>query len=215
MQSTLREQLAAAQAIVKTHADNQQKLAQAQARMGAEIRRLEKLKVAVKVAAEAAAQVGARRVMGEATDAEAEAASQAARDALMEAAGVDHAVQRLTRESELISERYLAAAPAAVPAQNACNQIRATILMESAEEAGAVYLKAANAMRDALVTLLAHAKALDGVQAGSSFAPHPTHWVRLPSNQHWQSDLPVADPAKLAAAAGAVLRSLGTNGKPL
>ena len=224
MQSSLYEQLAAAQATLKTHADTQQKLSQAQARAGTEIRRLEKLKVVAKEKAEAAAQVGARRLMGEATDKEAEDAAQAAHDALLEAAGVDHAVNRLNRESELVSERYQAAVPEAVAAQNVCNQIRVAILLESADEAAAVYLQAANAMRDALVTLLAHAKALERVQPNTAFTVQYPHSVDVPAfptlnafkpNPHWRMALPVGDAAKLTAAADAVMRKLGTDGKPL
>ena len=77
MPTTLKEQLAAACAAFKPHAEEQTRLSEASAKINAEIRRLQKLKRDAEEAAEHSAQVGARRLLGEATDEEA----QAARDA--------------------------------------------------------------------------------------------------------------------------------------
>lgn len=224
MQSNLREQLATAQATVKTHADNQKMLSTAQARAGNEARRLEAMKKVAVEAAEQAAQVGAAFHMGEATERDVKKANEAAHDAMVAAGGADHAIKRLNREAELISERYHASHPDAVAAQNVCNQIRAAILLESADEAAMTYLEKARAMRDALFELMAHGKALERVQESASFTQHYPQVVQVPSfpglnafkpNQQWQMALPVNDVAKLMAAADAVMRKLGTDGKSL
>ena len=221
MQSTLYEQLAAAQAIVKAHGDTQEKLSAALARSGAETRRLEALKKVAVDAAEHAAKIGALFHMGEATDKDVKAANEAAHDAMVTAGGADHAIKRLNREAELISERYHASHPAAVAAQEVCNQLRAHILLESTNEAAVKYRAAVTATHGALVHLLGHEEALKRTGTGSSFTPRYPHGLEVPAfpslpafagNLGWSLVMPVGS---LAAAADAVMRSLGTNGKPL
>ena len=181
MNTTLQEQLVAAQAEVKTHADEQTKLSQASAKIVTAIQAVEARKRAAHEATENAAQIGARRILGEASDRDAELANAAAAAARAAAAGADEAIAQLNRENELISARYQASVPRAAAAQNVCNQLRAAVITDAANCAAQEYMAAARAMADALVKLLAHARALDRIPNSSNFAPYRPQVVELPA----------------------------------
>ena len=224
MPTTLKEQLAAACAAFKPHAEEQTRLSEASAKINAEIRRLQKLKRDAEEAAEHSAQVGARRLLGEATDEEAQAARDASEAASREAEGVDRALAQLNREHELVHVRYQAAVPQGVAAQNVCNQLRAAILMEEADRAAEEYVAAAKAMCDALVKVLGCSKAMERVPGGQGFAPRPVERVELPAfpalttfrpSPHQSFVVAVGSPSSVGEAADSVLRRLRAEGVQL
>lgn len=218
MDVTLSQQLSQAQAALKAQADDQNKMAKASGKITAEIRRITDLKRAAVDAAEAAAQVGARRLLGEATAAEAEDAKEAATNARFAAAGADEAIAQLNREAELVSQRYHATISGVTAAQNVCNQIQAAMIVESANASAAEYLATAQAMAAALLKLVAHAKALERIQGATTFAAWVPSTVEVPAfpgldafkgSPHHKLSLPVANDAQhLSAAVSAVLGSV-------
>lgn len=217
MQTSLKEQLAAAQFEVRAQADVQKKLSEASAKIAAEIRRVGGLKRTADALTEEAAQVGARRILGEATDAEAEAANARAAQARADAAGADTVIAQLNRENELVSQRYQSVVPAAQVAQNVCNQIRAAMVRESAEAAAAEYVAAANALGLALRKVVAHAKALATIPEAGNFAPWTPAAVEVPAfpelaafggNPLRKLVIAVGNPDQVQAETSAILRSL-------
>ena len=171
MEQSLKEQLAAAHAEFQAVAQEQQKRADANTKVNGEIARLNGLKAASAAADEHAAQVSAQRHLGEATDAEAQVARQAADDAAAAGAGAERAIIQLQREAELVHGRYMDTMAPGNAAQNICNHLRSAVLHESANEAAVEYINAVGAARDALVKLVGHAKALSRIQGAQPFVP--------------------------------------------
>ena len=181
MEQTLKEQLAAAHAEFQVIGQQQKKLSDASSRINGEIRRLSALKQSASTANEEAAQVSARRLLGEATDAEAARARAAAESAVAEASGADREIAQLQREAELIHGRYMDAVAPGTSAQAVCNQIRGAILHESANEAAVEYIEAMAKARDALTKVFGHAKALSRIKDVEPFVRYFHAAVEFPA----------------------------------
>jgi hypothetical protein len=221
MDNSLKEQLAAANAAFQPHVEEQTRLSEASRKIGDEIRRLQGLKREAEAAAEASAQVSARRHLGEATDAEADAARAEADRAAAEAEGADRAITQLNRENELVNARFQASIPQAAAAQNVCNQLRAAVLLEDADRAAVEYLESVQAMGAALVRLLGYSKALERIQGAQPFAQRVTERIELPAfpalaafrpNPHGSFAMLFGDAASVGAEADRVLRGLREEG---
>ena len=221
MEHTLKEQLAAAHADVQRCGAEQQKLSAASATINNKIRELSALKEAVASAQEEAAQVSARRLIGEATDEEAADARHAADRAAGDAAGAERLIAQLQREAELIHERYMAAVPPGTAAQNVCNQLRASILLESADEAAVEYLEAVAVARDKLAKLFGHAKAMNRIHGAEPFVRYFHAALELPAfpmlrafrpNPHNKLTLTVGLGSDVDAAADGIIGKLRDDG---
>lgn len=198
MEQSLKEQLAAAHAELQSIGHEQQKRSEASSKVNGEIARLNALKADTAAADEHAAQISARRHLGEATDAEAKAARDAAESAAAAAAGAERAIVQLQREAELVHGRYMDTIAPGTAAQAVCNQLRAAVLYESANQAVVEYLEAASTLREKLQVLVGHAKALERIKGAepftrqfhvaldvpafptlAAFRPHPHHRLQL------------------------------------
>jgi hypothetical protein len=221
MEQSLKEQLAAAHAELQAVAQEQQKRADANTKVNAEIARLDGLRAASAAADEHAAQVSARRHLGEATDAEAHAARQAADGAAAAAAGAERAIIQLQREAELVQSRYMDAIAPGEAAQNVCNQLRSAVLHESANEAAVEYINAVAAARDALVKLIGHAKALSRIQGAQPFVSFFHAKMDVPAfpalhafrpNLHHRLDVSVGVNGDVERAADSIVSKLRDDG---
>ena len=104
--------------------------------------------------------------------------------------------------------------PDGMAAQNIVNQLRASAILESADDASVAYLEACEAMGEALITLLAHSKALAKISPEHAFTQFYPQAVEVPVFQnlpafekfpHHRVAIYVNDPAQLARAADAVM----------